>query len=212
MFKKDKYAFIKRAISKELAEFCYDYFLTKRKAARMFYDSRYISEFNSNWGVWNDPQVPDTYSHYGDIVMDTLLEKLQPRLEAESGLELSPTYSYARIYKNGDVLKRHTDRYSCEISSTMNLGGDPWELFIDPTGGTGKKGKSFLMEAGDLVVYKGCDVEHWREKFEGENCGQVFFHYNNAKEEEAEENKFDTRPFLGLPAWFKGFKIEKLTK
>ena len=120
MFKKDKYAFIKRAISKELAEFCYDYFLTKRKAARMFYDSRYISEFNSNWGVWNDPQVPDTYSHYGDIVMDTLLEKLQPRLEAESGLELSPTYSYARIYKNGDVLKRHTDRYSCEISSTMN--------------------------------------------------------------------------------------------
>ena len=212
MFKKEKYAFIKRAISKELVEFCYDYFLTKRKVARIFYDSQYISQFNSDWGRWNDDQIPDTYSHYADILMETLLEKLQPRMEAESGLELSPTYSYARIYKKGDVLERHTDRYSCEISATMNLGGDPWELFIDPTGGTGKSGKSILMEPGDLVMYRGCELEHWREAFEGENCGQVFFHYNDASGKEADVNKYDTRPFLGLPSWFKGFKIEKTTK
>ena len=29
--------------------------------------------------------------------------------------------------KKGDVLHRHKDRYSCEISTTVNLGGDsPW--------------------------------------------------------------------------------------
>ena len=153
MFKDDNYLVVKRAISEELANFCYDYFLTKRKVARMFYDSQYISEFNEDWGVWNDSQVPETYSTYGDIVMDTLLEKVHPRIEAESELKLYPTYSYARIYKKDDILKRHTDRYSCEISATMNLGGDPWELFLDLTGSTGKKGTSISMEAGAPVTF-----------------------------------------------------------
>ena len=31
-------------------------------------------------------------------------------------------------------LKRHKDRPSCEISTTLNLGGDPWPIFIDGTG------------------------------------------------------------------------------
>ena len=208
MFKEAKYSIIKRAVSEELARFCYDYFLKKRQVARILYDTRYISQYNQDWGVWNDEQVPNTYSHYGDVVMETLLEKLQPRIEAESELKLYPTYSYARIYKKGDVLHRHTDRYSCEVSATMNLGGDPWELFIDPTGGTGKSGKAILMEPGDLVMYRGCDLEHWREAFEGENCGQVFFHYNDASAKEADENKYDTRPFLGLPSEFKGIKVE----
>ena len=208
MFKEAKYSIIKRAVSEELARFCYDYFLKKRQVARILYDTRYISQYNQDWGRWNDEQVPDTYSHYGDVAMETLLEKLQPRIEAESELKLYPTYSYARIYKKGDVLHRHTDRYSCEVSSTMNLGGDPWELFIDPTGGTGKSGKAILMEPGDLVMYRGCDLEHWREEFEGENCGQVFFHYNDTSAKEANENKYDTRPFLGLPSEFKGIKVE----
>ncbi len=52
-------------------------------------------------------------------------------------------------------------------------------------------------------MYKGCDLEHWREPFEGKDCGQVFLHYNDASNKEAEANKFDSRPMIGLPAWFK---------
>ena len=59
------------------------------------------------------------------------------------------------------------------------------------------------MQSGDMLVYRGCDLEHWREAFEGENCGQVFLHYNDASKKDADKNKFDGRPFLGLPAWFK---------
>ena len=58
------YKVIKKAISRELAEFCYDYFCNKRKVARLFFDARYISQFNTDWGVWNDEQVPETYSQY----------------------------------------------------------------------------------------------------------------------------------------------------
>ena len=197
------YKIIKQAISKELAEFVYSYFLTKRKVARRFFDDRYISPFATEFGVWNDEQIPETYSHYADVAMETLLEKLKPLMEKESGLKLNETYSYARIYKKGDVLERHKDRYSCEVSTTLNLGGDEWPIYLEPSGEEEKEGIKVILNQGDMLVYKGCDVEHWREAFEGENCGQVFLHYNDASYEEAEKNKYDGRPFLGLPAWFK---------
>ena len=200
---KNNYKVIKQAISKELADFVYSYFLTKRQVARTFFDDRYISPFNNDWGVWNDPQVPETYSHYSDIAMETLLEKLVEPMSKETGLNLIPTYSYARIYKKGDVLKRHKDRYSCEVSMTMNLGGDSWPIYLEPSGETDKEGIKIDLEPGDALIYRGCEVEHWREAFEGENCGQVFLHYNDASGENAEENRYDTRPFLGLPTWFK---------
>ena len=104
---KNNYKVIRQAISKELADFTYSYFLMKRKVARKLFDDRYISPVNADYGVWNDEQVPETYSHYSDIVMETLLEKLAEPMSKETELELIPTYSYARIYKKGDVLKRH---------------------------------------------------------------------------------------------------------
>ena len=195
-FKKNKYQVIKSAISKELADFCYQYFLNKREVARLMFDEKYISPFTSYFGIWNDEQVPETYSHYADIVMETLLQKVKPIMEKESGLNLIETYSYARIYKKGDELKRHKDRYSCEISTTMNLGGDDWPIFLEPD-------IKVNLNQGDMLIYRGCDLEHWREPFEGEDCAQVFLHYNDASSKDAEQNKFDGRPFIGLPSYFK---------
>ncbi len=197
------YKVVKQALSKELTEFVYSYFLTKRKVARKYFDDRFISPYTYEHGVWNDEQVPETYSIYGDVAMETVLEKLKPSMEKETGLDLIETYSYARIYKKGDILARHKDRYSCEVSATLALGGESWPIFLEPSGEEGKDGVKIVLEPGDMLLYKGCEVEHWREAFEGENCGQVFLHYNDASAEEAEENKYDGRPFLGLPAWFK---------
>ena len=73
-FKKNKYSVLKNAISKELANFVYDYFKNKRNVAKVLFDSRYISPFTEYWGIWNDEQVPNTYSHYSDIAIETLLE------------------------------------------------------------------------------------------------------------------------------------------
>ena len=200
---KNNYKVIRQAISKELADFVYSYFLMKRNVARKMYDDRYISQSNYDYGRWNEEQIPETYSHYADIAMETLLQNLQPKMEEETGLKLTPTYSYARIYKKGDILHRHKDRYSCEVSTTLNLGGDDWPIYLEPSGEEGKEGIKVDMQPGDMLVYKGCDVEHWREEFTGENCGQVFLHYNDASDPKAEENRYDRRPFLGLPSWFK---------
>jgi len=203
------YKVIKRAISRELAEFCYDYLCNKKKVVRLLYDARYISQFNSDWGRWNDQQVPNTFSCYSDLVMETLLQKLKYRVELETEIKLNETYSYARLYKKGDELPRHKDRYSCEVSTTLHLGGYSWPIFLDPSGKEGEEGLNVLLDQGDMLIYQGCELEHWREKFEGENCGQVFLHYNDASKETAEENKYDKRPFLGLPSWFKDYKVNK---
>ena len=68
-FKKNKYQIIKGAISKELAGFCYQYFLNKRAVARHLFDDKYISQYTPYFGVWNDNMIPETYSHYGDICL-----------------------------------------------------------------------------------------------------------------------------------------------
>ena len=211
-FKKNKYTVLKNAISPEISEFVYKYFLNKRNVARFLLDQKYISPFTEYFGVWNDSQVPNTYSHYSDIAMETLLIEVKPVMEKHTGIKLSPTYSYARIYKEGDVLARHSDRYSCEISTTLNLGGDPWPIYLDPTGRKGQAGIKIDLKPGDMLIYSGCDLEHWREEFKGKDCGQVFLHYNKANSKTAKENYLDKRPLLGTPAWFKGTALTKIKK
>jgi hypothetical protein len=217
-FEKDNFLIIKKAVEPKVAKFIYNYFLMKRQVARTFFDTRFISPFTTEWGVWNDEQVPNTYSHYGDVAMETLLLAVLPIMEKQTGLKLIPTYAYARIYKKGDILHRHKDRFSCEISTTLNLGGDEWPIFIekDPKKGEVKdnkyvsdntKGTKVVLKPGDMLVYKGNLCEHWRDAFEGENCGQVFLHYNNQATKGSSDNIFDGRPHLGLPSWFKGKKL-----
>jgi hypothetical protein len=208
-FKKDKYKVLRGAISKELASFVYSYFLKKRQVARLLFNTKYISPFTDYWGVWNDGQAPNTYSTYSDIAMETLLEALKAKMEKETGYKLNETYSYARLYKTGDVLTRHIDRFSCEVSTTLHLGGDPWAIYLDPTGKKGQAGIKIDLAQGDMLIYSGCDLEHWREAFPGKDCGQVFLHYNDATKKNAKKNKFDKRPFLGLPAFYKGFTPPK---
>ena len=220
-FQETKYQVIKQALSYELANFIFNYFLLKRDAVAWMYKNN-VTYDSGMLGTWTDKQIPNTYSHYSDPVMETLLMKVLPRMQDETGLSLVPTYSYARLYKQGDILKRHKDRPSCEISTTIHLGGDRWSIFMDPTGSdnvideyknihkpNAPKGNEVILDIGDMLVYSGCDLEHWREEFRGNNCAQVFLHYNKKGSKTAKENEFDKRPFLGLPAWYKGFTLPK---
>jgi len=204
-FKKNKYTVIKKAISKDLAEYLANYFAMKKQVYDTCRETRYVSPFETMYGFYEkkDEQIPNTYSHYSDIAMETLMLKCQPGMEKATGLKLYPAYTYARIYKKGDELKRHKDRFSCEISTTMNLGGDDWPIYLEPSGETGKKGVKVDLKPGDMLVYRGCDLEHWRKPFQGKVCYQVFLHYNNVKTPGAKDNMYDKRPHLGLPQWFK---------
>ena len=216
-FKKNKYTVIRQAISKDLAAFVANYFCMQKQVYDTCKAARYFSPFENILGHYENKneQIPDTYSQYGNIAMETLLLKCQPQMEKVTGLKLYPAYTYARIYKKGDELKRHKDRFSCEISTTMNLGGNDWPIYLSPNENVGipdgkkittisqAKGIKVDLKPGDMLVYSGCELEHWREKFKGKEWVQVFLHYNNRKTPGAKDNMFDKRPHLGLPSWFK---------
>ena len=197
-FKKNKYTIIRKAISKDLANFIANYFLMQKQVYDTCMQFKYFSPYENIIGRYENQndQIPNTYSHYSNIAMETLMLKCQPKMEEVTGLKLYPAYTYARIYKKGDILKRHKDRFSCEISTTMNLGGDDWPIYLEPSGEVGKKGIKINLKPGDMLVYSGCELEHWRNKFTGNECIQVFLHYNNSKTPGAKDNMFDLQhPF-----------------
>ena len=221
MFKKKKYQVIRGALSKELANFIFNYMMLQRDAVDFMMKNNRLNPANPFIGKRNDPQIPGAYSKYSDWVMETLLQYMIPVMKEKTGIGLIPTYSYTRLYEKGNILHRHKDRPSCEISTTLHLGGDPWPIFLDPSGADfvigardkedgayseipqtkpgAPKGIQVDLKVGDMLIYSGCELEHWREPFQGNVCSQVFLHYNHANGSFAKTNLYDKRPMLGIP-------------
>ena len=132
-----------------------------------------------------DKQVPTALSILvHDLFLETMQERVWPSLEDIIGEELLPTYSFSRLYSNGDELHKHRDRPSCEISVTIQLGRShhySWPIYVE--------GTRFDWAEGDGVVYLGEDVEHWRNKCDGPEgyySGQLFMHFVRANGKHAE--------------------------
>jgi hypothetical protein len=199
-FKEKNYLVIKKAIPKDMAEFLFNYFLIKKQVLLTFRDLRFISEKDHTFGEMGDGQTgKNTFCLYGDVAGDTLLLRLHSLMEKTTGIKLQPNNSYMRIYVKGDELKRHTDRFSCEISTTLHLGGSKWPIYLEPLGKKGKRGVGINLEPGDMLIYKGCKLEHWRNKLKGKEHAQVFLHYNRVS---SKTDLYDSRPHVGLPSSF----------
>ena len=120
-----------------------------------------------------DEQVPKSNAFPNIHAISTLQGQLVEKLSKITKKRLVPTYTYTRIYLNGAELTPHKDRPSCEYSVTINLyKSHPWPIYMNK--------KSVELEPGDGVVYKGCEIEHSRKKFEGDEYIQVFLHYVDA--------------------------------
>lgn len=162
--------------------------------------------YDTNWdGNWGDIQSPNTYSCYGDPFMDTLLFLLNGRMNEFTGLDLIPTYSYWRFYEQGEELLKHSDRESCEISTTLSIGKNysnlnekyDWPIWIE---NKNKEHIPIVLEDGDMLIYRGCELDHWREPLKGNHHAQVFLHYNDKNG--PYNTPKDGRPVYGLPATF----------
>ena len=147
-------------------------FISKEKASELSFEfSKYCKENN----IEGDPQAPNSFSTYNYTPFLELLCEKTPEISKSIGETVLPTYSYARIYKNGSVLERHVDRDACEISLTLHLHGDSsWPIWIETPSG---KEVSVNLNPGDAMVYLGKKAPHWREEYGGEYYTQVFLHY-----------------------------------
>ena len=74
-FEENNYIVIKKVISSELASFIYIYFQNKRKVFTHMMEHKFLSPYDTTWGTFNDGQIPNTYSHYADMAMETLLAR-----------------------------------------------------------------------------------------------------------------------------------------
>ena len=187
-FNENGYCVIKSAISEELRDFVTQYALFDEQ-------QNFLPEKET---TMQGPQVPDAHSKYADPAMETMLLHLHKIMQENTGLKLHPTYSYYRVYRPGDKLEPHTDRPSCEISATLcfnysyNTNSYQWPIFME--------GSRVDLEPGDMVIYKGCDLTHWRDQFNINDQEawhvQGFFHYVNA-DGPHQLHKFDGRPSVG---------------
>lgn len=206
-FKKNSYVVIRKFITSEIALLFYQYCLTKTASTDLKM-SYYRDFYHPAWdGEFSDKQAPGAYSKYGDPLMDTFLVLNLDRIEEFVGMKLIPNYSYWRLYQKDNELKKHIDRNSCEISCTICLGFNNsnvdensypdynWPMWVENK--NNDSAVPIQLEPGDLIIYKGCDLNHWREKFLGLNHAQLFLHYNDASG--PYQIKLDGRPILGVP-------------
>ena len=205
-FKEHNYTVVKGLIPEEICNVATKYALLKMQ-----------TEFSPEDHITG--QIPGTHSVHGDTLMETLMFFMLPHMEKNTGLELCPTYTYYRVYKPGDKLLRHKDRASCEISTTVCLGFDykhedpdyKWGIYVDELSvknpmvdgrfvSSNNPGVEVKMSPGDVVIYRGCEVEHWREPFEaypGSYHVEAFLHYIDKNGPNYPEWAYDKRKGIG---------------
>jgi hypothetical protein len=214
-FQKNDYLMVNGAVTEDVRHLLY-YYMKLATRRLIFFEQqeetiqkKFLIDDAWPFGEFGDIQSPGTFSCYGDLIFDTLNLLLLPKMEELTGMKLIPTYSYYRLYKHGDDLKKHKDRKSCDISTTVCLGNDvsnlskeeqkdyAWPIFLSSDKMETMKAP---LKPGDMLIYRGTKLEHWRNKFDGVNNSQVFLHYNKAEDV---DNLYDGRPELGLPKVFK---------
>jgi hypothetical protein len=201
MSEKFRYRLVRKVLSKDILDFLYEYILMKRKSYRTMLQEKIIPPYLEHlFGQTEDDMVPGTdFTIYGDVASEVILKKLRrfiqeevSKLEAYDGGRLVESYSFLRIYRLGNILEKHTDRTSCQISVTLPIGGGKWPIFVDD--------QEFILDPGDILIYNG-NLPHWRNEFKEKECVQLFLHYNTAKElKEKNLKAYDSRLHIGLPA------------
>jgi len=157
-----------------------DNFITPNRAVSLY--NNFKQEVNKYPQAFvKDPQCPSSFSVYNYKPFLILLCEQTNFMTEFMGEPMLPSYSYARLYQKNEVLKKHKDRPSCEISVSLHLNGDsPWDIwFTKPNG----EKISYNLKPGQAVIYQGMLSEHGRDVYQGNNYGQVFLHYVRAEGE-----------------------------
>lgn len=197
-FAENLYEVVKGAVSQDHLAMCRIQFDMLRK-------NMYIinNRDESITNAFNDDQIANSFSYYSAHCFEALSAILLPTMERVTGKKLYPTYTYARYYYNQAEMAIHTDRPSCEFSTTVCIENDeeygPWEIWFKSLEG---KEFSIDLEPGDALIYKGDILEHWRTPYQGHRQLQAFLHYVD-KFGKYRDYKYDRRPYIGMSADFK---------
>lgn len=147
-----------------------------------------------------DDQCPLSKSFYADAFCETLLLTSCKKLSETIDVELIPTYSYTRVYGKKEDLVIHRDRPECQFSATLCLGrpsNEPISAIYMSKHEDKSHAAEVLLEEGDLCIYRGTEIYHWRNPFEQSWYLQTFLHYVD-KNGPFGNRMFDGRRTLGV--------------
>lgn len=151
--------------------------------------------------VKDDPQTPGSVNYYSDLLTETILKISKSKFEKFTGYNLLPTYSFSRLYLKGNKLTKHTDRMSAEISGTLCIdysGKHHSEIYMSPTDKESDATK-VILNPGDLCVYNGIKMWHWRDRVKNDWLLHTFLHYVDA-DGDKKHLVYDQRSYLGMPS------------
>ena len=152
----------------------------------------------ANPALGKEPGQEESFSWYGPLCLETLSLHVQPKLEKILGRTLIPSYTYGRIYRFNGRLDKHLDRRSSEYTVSVCIEKDSthdWELCVQRPN---KDVNTFKLDVGDMLIYPGRDLVHWREGgFRGKEQIQAFLQYVDANGDST-DLKWDGRPRMGL--------------
>lgn len=104
-------------------------------------------------------------SHGGDHdYFESLLKTKWQMIQNLVSFQVKPENSYARIYRNGGILKPHKDRTPLDITASISLGGnlvDEWPICLIDLNGVTRCEKVY---EGDAIVFLGNRMTHWRDE------------------------------------------------
>ena len=187
-FKTDKFEVIRNVIHPQLL-------LHLKTEFKMLRDIKFFFSGEKDLYFFGDKQSPKSYASYSPTCFESLSLILNEKMNEVTSLNLLPTYSYARIYYKGATLKPHKDRPSCEYSTTICIDTtDIWDFYIKMECG---KVSKIRLNPGDMCVYSGCELLHWREPYHGKEHIQCFLHYVNS-DGPYKNFKYDERKILGI--------------
>ena len=202
-YKKKGYVLIREFYPKSFCKILNTYCKYRFQNITDFRNSDKIEYRPATDGTLDDKHIAGAGSFYGDPFMEAMLFNSTDKIKQIVKKEIWPTYSYWRYYRKGNDLPYHSDRKDCKISATVCIGFDVsnlkqdynWSIFM-----RGKKDTEIKMYPGDLALYNGVDIPHWRMPFLGIYHAQVFLHYTDVP---ILKNLTDNRPRLGLPDVFR---------
>jgi hypothetical protein len=153
-------------------------------------------------------KAPELYGYHYPM-FTSFLWGMTPAVEQLVGEPLLPTYSYFRLYRQGDICRVHGDRPSCEhsISLTLAYSDDvPWALEVakSPAGKLYNRAdedfavdelrSAVAMEAGDAVLYQGVAHHHGRTTPNPNRWSAHLFLHWVARDGPYAEHAFDGQP------------------
>lgn len=225
-FMKDRYVVFRNFIDKDIVNMVMDMWRSVEQHPNpgdlMKHEQRDITYKNPESSIGKSKGGYCT--PWGNALHIWVHKKLQDHFDMDLGM----TYSYSRKYDRGAYLGSHVDRPSCEVSATLCLDyvtddQTPWPIWVrndqnyfaataeriknesqDMTQRERLKNgcKKILLEPGDLLMYQGPNIPHWRDYLLGEYSYHIFLHWYNRQSQMQKINNFfhSKHEKLGLPS------------